>query len=79
MTAEEGSTGTHCLSVLILDLNLRQKEKCVMRPNLDEVNGVFPSEGYANLSVGWRCWSKPDWRKPSFSSGYALVKILDFS
>lgn len=79
MTAEGDSAGTHCLSVLILDLTLRQKEKCVMRPNLYKVNGVLSSEGYANLSLGWRCWSKPDWRKPSFSSGHALVKILDFS
>lgn len=50
-----------------------------MRPSLCKVNGVLPFEGYANLSLGWRCWSKPDWRKPSFSSGHALVTILDFS
>ena len=50
-----------------------------MRPSLCKVNGVLPFEGYANLSLGWRCWSKPDRRKPSFSSGHALVMILDFS
>lgn len=31
-TAEGNLTETHCLSVLILGLNLRQKEKCIMRP-----------------------------------------------
>lgn len=50
-----------------------------MRPNLCKVNGVLPFEGYANFSLGWRCRSKPDWRKPSFSSGHALVTIMGFS
>ena len=44
-----------------------------------EVNGVLSLEGYANLSFGRRCWSKSDWRKPSFPSGYALVSTWDFS
>lgn len=44
------------------------------------VTDVLSFIGHANFSFGWRCWSKPDWRKPPFSSGYALVTtVLDFS
>ena len=79
MTAEGNLIRTCCLFVLILVLNLWQEERCFMRLNLCKVNGVLPFEGYANFSLGWRCRSKPDWRKPSFSSGHALVTIMGFS
>lgn len=68
-----------CLFVWTLGSNLSQKARCFMRPNLCNVNDVLPFEGHADLSLGWRGWSKPDRRKPSFSSGHALVTILDFS
>ena len=79
MTAEGNLIRTCCLFLLVLVLNLWQEERCFMRLNLCKVNGVLPFEGYANFSLGWRCRSKPDWRKPSFSSGHALVTIMDFS
>lgn len=77
ITAEGNLIGTQCLSVLIVDLNLRPR--CVTRPSLFKVNAVFPFEGNANLSLGRRCWSKPDWRKSPLSFGHALVMIPDLS
>lgn len=47
---------------------------------LHGVTDVLSLVGHAHLSSGWRCWSKPDWWKPPFSSGYALVTtVLVFS
>lgn len=79
LTAEGNLIGAWYLSVLVLGLNLRQREGCITRyvyrmyTGLYKGNAALSFSGYAHLSVGWRCGSKPDWRKPPFSSGYALV------